>query len=109
MIIVVNGFKHGTFSDERTVYIGRPGRGLKGSPLANPESLKSEVDRAANIQRYRRWLFDRLVEGSPQLAELQRIAALEKELGTVYLACFCAPKPCHGDIIASAIRCGEYT
>ena len=109
MITVVNGFKHGTFECPNTVYIGRPGKGLKGSPLANPEPLKNESDRAAGIQRYRRWLFEKLKDqDSKQLAELHRIKSLEEELGTVYLACFCAPKPCHGDIVKAAIECGRY-
>lgn len=107
-IIVVNGFKHGCFESENTIYIGRPGKGLKGSPLANPEPLANEADRAANIQRYRHWLYEHLVFGSPQLLELQRIKALEKKLGTVYLACFCKPKACHGDVIKAAAECGDY-
>lgn len=109
MIKVVNGYKHRTFQSDDTVYIGRGGRGLQASPLANPNPLISEEDRQNNLQRYRVWLWHRLHDqNSAQLAEIKRIKTLEKRVGTVHLACFCKPKDCHGDIIKGAIECGAY-
>jgi hypothetical protein len=42
MIIVINGFKEGfeSFDNNIIVYIGRGGKGLPQSPLANPFKLK---------------------------------------------------------------------
>lgn len=102
-ILVVNGYRDG-FEGPNTVYIGRPGRGKPGSPLANPELLVSETDRAANIIRYRDWLWPRLYSDTPQRREILHLINLEERFGTIKLACFCAPKLCHGDIIAQYMR-----
>lgn len=65
------------------VYIGRP------SPWGNPFVIGRDGDRAQVIARYRRWI-------SRQPALLARIPTLrEKALG-----CWCAPQPCHGDVLA---------
>lgn len=66
------------------VYIGRP------SVWGNPFAMKSEVDRAEVIARYETWLLSK-----PEL-----IARAKRELKGKVLACYCAPRPCHGDILA---------
>lgn len=108
MINIVNGFKHGCFESENTIYIGRPGKGLKGSPLANPFKLTKESDRQSNLSLYKKWLWLNLKDNTPQLIELQRIMELERKYSDIYLACFCKPRDCHGDIILRAIRSGLY-
>jgi hypothetical protein len=66
------------------VYIGRPSR------WGNPFKLEHEADRAQVLARYRDWLM-----GQPRL-----LARARKELRGKRLGCWCAPKPCHGDLLA---------
>lgn len=65
------------------VYIGRP------SKWGNPFRLKKEQHRADVIARYEAYIQTR-----PDL-----LAALG-ELRGKRLACYCAPKACHGDVLA---------
>lgn len=76
------------------LYIGRSGKG-KFSVWGNPYRLPDESKRAQVLADYRRWLWWRL-EHEPGL--LERVAGLAgKRLG-----CFCAPRACHGDVLAEA-------
>jgi hypothetical protein len=86
---VVN-LRHGLMP-EGAVYIGRAQRGrrLKASKWANPYSFKRESERAEVIARYEH-------EHLPAHPEL--VAALSELRGKT-LACWCAPKPCHGDVL----------
>lgn len=73
------------------VYVGRSNRryGLAASPFANPFRIGPDGDRAAVIARYAAWLQTR-----PDL--LARIPDLRGKR----LACWCAPLPCHADVLA---------
>ncbi|WPF87546.1 DUF4326 domain-containing protein [Cyanobacterium aponinum AL20118] len=113
---VVNGKVEGF---ENCIYIGRGGKGKKGSPLANPFKIGKDT-REQVISKYRVWLWEQIQSGGvykhrSQVAvttprnqavidELNRIRNLAKT-HDVKLACFCSPLPCHGDII---IRCIHY-
>lgn len=66
------------------VYIGRP------SKWGNPFTIGKDGDRADVIEKYRKWLMAR-----PNLIE-----EAKSELKGMTLGCFCAPKACHGDILA---------
>lgn len=66
--------------DPHTVYIGRPG------PFGNPFSKYS---RRKNII-----LFERHARQNQKLLDLIRALPAEAILG-----CWCAPRPCHGDVI----------
>jgi len=68
------------------VYIGRPGN------WGNPFSMKDEGDRDLVIERYRAWL-DKMIE-SGGINKDAIISLRGKTLG-----CWCAPKPCHGDVL----------
>jgi len=70
------------------VYIGRPGRGLAG-PWGNPFVIGCDGTREEVIAKYEAWL-----KMQPQL-----MARLH-ELRGKRLGCFCAPLPCHGDVLA---------
>lgn len=104
------------------VYVGRqasraqgggvPG-GLNESPLANPFKIGEHGNRAEVIAKYEVWLRDRLAcEGhripglvyTQQRAELVRLVDLYEERGVLTLLCWCAPLPCHADVIAEEIR-----
>jgi len=77
--------------DYYDVYIGRP------SIFGNPFSMRSERDRMAVIEKYREYFLAR-IESDPVFK--QKVLALKgKRLG-----CFCAPKPCHGDVIIEWLK-----
>lgn len=65
------------------VYVGRP------TAFGNPFVLKSEADRATVLDQFRRYL-----ERNPALVE-----RIRRELRGKHLVCWCAPKPCHADIL----------
>lgn len=69
--------------EEYDVYIGRP------SKWGNPFRLEREADRAALLVRYEEWL-----RRQPDL-----MASLHELRGKV-LGCWCAPRACHGDVLA---------
>jgi len=79
-------------------YVGRP------SPLGNPFQRGRHGSRAQVIARYRRWLWRRLQEpGSIQRRELERLLG-RAQAGRLELLCWCAPLPCHAEVIRSALH-----
>lgn len=71
-----------THREPYDVYIGRP------SKWGNPFEIGKHGTREEVIEKYRRYL-----ESRPSL-----LAALPDLRGKV-LACWCAPLPCHGDVL----------
>jgi hypothetical protein len=69
------------------VYIGRPGK------WGNPFLIGVDGPREEILRKYERWF-----SSQPDLVEEARAKLKGKRLG-----CFCAPLPCHGDIIARII------
>jgi hypothetical protein len=69
------------FVSGRTVFLAV---GNDGTPIT------LYMDRADSIRAYRLWLWQRLVDQPDFLAPLRGKR----------LACWCAPLPCHGDVIA---------
>lgn len=68
------------------IYAGRPG------PWGNPFTVK-EFGRDEAIAMYRAWLMESL--------EGQRVVMLaRKELRGKILGCWCAPNPCHAEVLA---------
>lgn len=67
------------------VYIGRG----RGSRWGNPFVIGRDGDRAEVIEKYERWL----------LTQPELLAALPGLRGRT-LGCWCAPRPCHGDVLA---------
>ena len=67
------------------VYVGRP------SPFGNPFVIGRDGDRETVIRKYRAWLV-----AQPALVERVR-----RELANKVLGCWCAPAPCHGDVLAA--------
>lgn len=93
-IVVAN--KHHKQSGE---YIGR------GSPLGNPypiDNTKGDT-RKVVIDKYRHWIKAMIDSSDPKVCnELNRLAELARH-GELRLQCFCAPLPCHGDIIKDVL------
>lgn len=67
------------------------------SPFGNPYFLGSDGDRSTVLQKYREYFYAR-VERDPEFRQ-QVLALRGKRLG-----CWCAPKLCHGMIIAEFIE-----
>jgi len=74
------------------VYIGRP------SKWGNPIKLLAERERPFVLANYRAWLDGDVhlaaVYGKPPTKE-----EIQAELKGKTLGCWCAPKPCHGDVL----------
>jgi hypothetical protein len=88
-----------TFGD-RWTYIGRANRyaGLPRSPLANPFKVNDFGGRrGATLSHYRRWLWGRIRAGDAAVIE-----ALRAIDDSTVLVCWCAPGPCHGEVIQAA-------
>jgi hypothetical protein len=99
MEITIGKAKRGRLSDPLPgqVYVGRPG------PLGNPFEIGRSGTRSQVIASYRRWLWSRLQEpGSIQRRELERLLA-RAQAGQLELLCWCAPLPCHAEVIRSAL------
>ncbi len=79
--------------EEFDVYIGRevPEHDLAGSKWGNPFVMAddSDAERERAIADYRAWIIEQ-----PEL-----MASLD-ELRGKRLGCWCAPKGCHGDVLA---------
>jgi hypothetical protein len=83
------------------IYVGRAvlSRGLADSPFGNPYKLARDAtpaDRAEVIQKYRSWLL-----GQREL--LRRL----HELRGRPLACWCAPEPCHANVLVELVDADE--
>ena len=78
--------------DIRYVYIDWPNYtyGLRRSPFATPFRAGITHSRTAAVRAYRHWIQKR-----PKLIELAR-----RQLTGKILVCWCAPEPCHGDVLA---------
>lgn len=86
-------------------YIGRPGRGKKGSALANPFILGKDGNRDEVCEKYRKWLWTQIQSGNR--AVLDELDFIRKNRPN--LVCFCAPQRCHGDTIVKCIEWMERT
>lgn len=95
-MLIVNKRNHTPSPSD--VYVGRP------SPLGNPFSHQTgtlaryrTANRTEAIESYRHWLAHEL-----KAKNLQVIKALEALTPDSTLVCWCAPLPCHADVIARA-------
>lgn len=103
------------------VYIGRRNlrNGLDASPLYNPFSHRDTGyailvgSREEAIRRFRTHVGQAMKavrEGTATeeqralVEELERLADIYQETGHLKLGCWCAPKPCHGQIVANAVQ-----
>ncbi len=70
------------------VYVGR------GTPLGNPYRITKKRSREEAINKYRGWLRERI-----HAKDKRVLAALERLNRDSKLVCWCAPEPCHADVI----------
>jgi hypothetical protein len=71
---------------ENVVYVGRPSKW--GNPFKLPHPATPEA-RARVIDRYEKWVVPRIERGDLDIEELRG-----KDL-----MCWCAPEPCHADVL----------
>jgi hypothetical protein len=79
------------------VSVGRP------SALDNPFLVGRDGTREDVIARYRRWLRAQWRRGGAVWQELERLAAQYRRDGPLTLLCWCAPLPCHADVVREAV------
>ena len=72
------------------VYIGRP------SIFGNPYPLTEEIGREKVLEDYKSYFY--------QAIEVEEFRNLVFELAGKTLVCYCAPKACHGDVIAEYLN-----
>lgn len=89
MIRIVN-----TRNTKEGEYIGR------GSPLGNPFKIVANgYTRAQVISMYEEWLKNQILNGNKAIiSEINRLLNIAAN-GDLILRCYCAPLPCHGDVI----------
>lgn len=80
-------FKRDSYNKKNYVYIGRP------SPWGNPFAIGMDGTREEVIEKYEKY-----IRAQPELM------ALLHELKGKYLACWCSPLACHGDILAKLVK-----
>ena len=76
--------------DDFDVYIGRPGK------WGNPFEIGRDGSREDVIRKYREWIMGK-----------EELLADVKELKGKTLGCWCAPKACHGDVLAELAEATE--
>lgn len=96
MAEVLNFYKVGKIIPEGAVYIGRQMPGLTGSKFANPFKITDEEPREVVITKYKSWLWSQIRTGKITLEDLLELEGKD-------VVCFCAPQPCHGDIVLAAV------
>jgi Domain of unknown function (DUF4326) len=87
-----------------TIYVGRRVYRFEASPLANPFKIGASCNREQSIRQYRRWLWAEIQKKSAVYTELCRLKDLAEANSKLTLCCWCAPQPCHGNIISDAIK-----
>lgn len=76
-----------------TVYIGRPG--IFGNP-------KKDGSRSEQVEFYRKYFCDRIATSASFLKAVGDLVDIAF-VTDLYLECWCAPEPCHGDVVKEYI------
>lgn len=88
-------------------YIGRHMPNRKGSPLGNPFKVKPHgpyPTAGSTLDDYKRHLW-KLIKDTNSPAFLELVRLLDKaKTQPLNLGCWCAPGPCHGDVVKRAIE-----
>jgi Domain of unknown function (DUF4326) len=78
-------------------YVGRP------SVLGNPYVVGRHETQAHVVALYRLRLRQQWRCGGAVRQELERLAAKYRRDGRLTLLCWCAPLPCHADVVREAV------
>lgn len=98
-VVDVRNFDASTMPEAHVEAISRP------SILGNPYYLNNKAnatERAEVIKKYHMYLDQHRKDNSKVWQEVVRLAVIA-QTQPVVLTCFCAPEPCHGNIIARAM------
>lgn len=79
------------------VYIGR------GTIFGNPFVLRDERDREEVCDQHLDYFIERIENDPLFVQELEKLAAQYLRDGYLRLGCHCAPRLCHGNVLASHI------
>jgi len=79
------------------VYVGRP------SALGNPYVVGRHGTQEHVVALYRLWLRKQWRRGGAVRQEIERLAAKYRHDGQLTLLCWCAPLPCHADVVREAV------
>lgn len=83
-------------SGDQGTYVGRP------TALGNPYSTFQ--GRMSAIQQYRKWLQEKLkAEDRTVCTAMERLRQEALRERSLKLVCWCAPKPCHAEVIAEEL------
>lgn len=85
------------------VYVGRPCRGFKGSPFANPFKVGPGIPRGEAIKLYCQWAAGTLAHPKGKKFPHDQIESLRGKV----LGCWCHPAPCHAGILAEMLNRSE--
>ena len=91
-------------NEDYTHYLGRKNSTyfLEQSKLASPFPVKKESEKEESLEKYKVWLENELSDPmSDASEELDSLVDYLLTTGEIILACFCKPKPCHAEIVAS--------
>ena len=107
MITVVNRRTYTGSWDKTVVYVGQPS--VLGNPfthlaVANTKAEHHVATREEAISSYRVWLEAALrVPFSEGRVAFQTLVDLYWRHGSLTLVCWCAPLPCHADVLAEEV------
>jgi len=78
----------------------------RGTPLGNPYRMSKESDRDTVCGKYEEYFYQQIQKNNQRVLDmLSQIEDLQKgQTVDVRLGCFCKPKRCHCDTIASYIN-----
>ena len=91
-------------------YVGRACGGFRASALANQWRRQAVGGKERAIQLYREWLFGVMRRGvlrdesCPAWEELYQLALSHGRGEDIRLGCWCAPEPCHAEVVRQAIQ-----
>lgn len=98
------------YPNAEVVYCGRtmPQYHLVGGALANIAGRK-ERDAVKAVALFRQALWEDYKRKGPMYQEIARLARLDAQGRDIVLVCWCAPDPCHTEVIRNAIQYYEQT
>lgn len=70
---------------------------LWGNPFSTVDGKREEANRNVRVGRYRAWL----------LSQPEMVGKARAELRGKVLACWCAPRECHGHVLAAVANCSD--
>ena len=80
------------------------GRNSDTTCLGNPFVSHNGETRQQVLDAYKLRLWKLMQQDSPELHELNDIAQLVRDGFEVRLACYCAPRQCHADVVKAAVE-----